>query len=253
MQITMMGRTYSPLISAPLHSHDQWELVMHQSGTGVTQIGDNSIPFSPGSITICPPNIKHSKTADNGCFEDIWVTFSGFPLIEKMHSIIFYDDADRKIETLLMMAFTTFYQKNPGWSEICSSLLTTISQILYHQSIKNQIVDKVQIVQNEIIRNFTNPEFQLETLMDQLPYNKDYLRRCFKKALGINPIEYLINLRLEYANTILTNNPNYSIKDIAWMSGFYDPSYFSRLYKKQYQISPSVQCRDINNKDHLAT
>lgn len=248
MEIKMIGRSYAPLITYPMHSHDTWELVLHQSGTGIAQIDDHSFNFTPSFITLCPPRIKHSKTSTNGSFEDIWINFTDYPLIENLQSYTFYDDADKKIENLLLMALTIFYQKNPGWSEICSCLLIAIGHILFHQSIKIQAVNKTQLLQNEIIRNFTNPEFSIEASMEQLPYSKDHLRRCFKKDLGINPLDYLTNLRLNYAKTLLQNNLHYSIKDVAWLAGFYDPAYFSKLYRKHFHISPSMQGKENNIK-----
>lgn len=244
MEVNMIGRTYAPLASYPMHSHNTWELVLHQSGMGITQIGDLSFNFSPGFITLCPPGVKHSKTSNEGSFEDIFIAFSDYPLIENLQFYTFYDDADKKIENLLIMALTVFYQKNTGWHEICSCFLTTISHILFHQSIKIQAVDKTQILQNEIIRNFTNPEFHIETAMEQLPYSKDHLRRCFKKELGMNPLEYLTLLRLNYAKSLLQDNSNYSVKDVAWIAGFYDTAYFSRLYRKHFHICPSHQCKE---------
>lgn len=240
MQIHMIGRTYSPTSVFPLHSHDYWELVLHQSGTGITSIGDQTIPFSPGCITICPPKLKHSKHVNTGFFEDIFIQFSGIPSIEDTNISIFYD-VDKKIETLLLMIISVYYQKKPGWDEVCSSILLIITRILYYQSFNTKVVDNVQLLQNEIIQNFTNPEFQLATVMDKIPYNKDYLRRCFKKELGINPLEYLLQMRMNYGRTLLQNNKNYSIKEVAFMSGYYDAGYFSRLYQKYFNINPSKE------------
>ncbi len=240
MQILMIGRTYSPISTSPMHSHDQWELVLHQSGTGITNIGDQSIPFTPGCITICPPGLNHSKHVSDGLFEDIFIQFSGIPFIENSHISIFYD-IDKKIETLLLMIISIYYQKKPGWDEICSSILLIITRILYYQSFNIKLVDHVQLLQNEIVQNFTNPEFHLDVALDKLPYNKDYLRRCFKKALGVNPLEYLIQMRMDYAKTLLQNNKKYSVKEVAFMSGYYDSGYFSRLYRKHFKINPSKQ------------
>ena len=54
----------------------------------------------------------------------------------------------------------------------------------------------------------------------------------------MSPIEYLTELRLKHARTILMNTQR-PIRIVAEESGFEDPSYFARVYKKRFHLSPS--------------
>ena len=64
----------------------------------------------------------------------------------------------------------------------------------------------------------------------------------FKKVTGYSPIDYLLQVKLSKAAELLrkTEEP---ISEIAQKCGFPDSNYFSRQFKKKYNLSP----RDYRN------
>ncbi len=71
--------------------------------------------------------------------------------------------------------------------------------------------------------------------VDISPY---YFSKLFKEETGENFIEYLTNLRIEKAKLLLQNK-EISIKSICMETGYSDPNYFSRIFKKQVGITPT--------------
>lgn len=65
-----------------------------------------------------------------------------------------------------------------------------------------------------------------------------YLSRIFKQNLGCTLMEYLTQIRVEKAKMML-RNPKYNITQVAEESGFEDPGYFTRVFKKIEGITPS--------------
>lgn len=61
--------------------------------------------------------------------------------------------------------------------------------------------------------------------------------RCFQKYYGKAPIEYMIEYRLDQARRLLESS-ELSVKEIGFECGFYDPSYFTRIYRKHFGITP---------------
>ena len=53
-------------------------------------------------------------------------------------------------------------------------------------------------------------------------------------------MEYLILKRLAYARMLLDSGAVMSVKEAAFASGFDDPSYFCRAYKKRYGTTPGA-------------
>lgn len=85
---------------------------------------------------------------------------------------------------------------------------------------------------------YTDSNFSIHDISSHFGISEVHLRRLFKQALDISPIKYINNLKLDKAKNMLKFS-NYSIVEIAQSSGFADPYYFSRFFKKQTGISPS--------------
>lgn len=63
------------------------------------------------------------------------------------------------------------------------------------------------------------------------------LTRHFRERTGVSPLEYLIRVRLKKASVLL-QNPELGLAEIADMTGFTDSNYFCRLFRKHFGISP---------------
>ncbi len=61
--------------------------------------------------------------------------------------------------------------------------------------------------------------------------------RCFKQFTGQTPVDYIQNYRLKQAEKLLINN-KYSITEIGYQCGFYSSSYFSKLFKERFGMTP---------------
>lgn len=68
--------------------------------------------------------------------------------------------------------------------------------------------------------------------------SREHLARSVKRYCGITLADYISELRLNYASTLLarTNTP---IIDICYVCGFGSVSYFYRVFKAKYKLSPS--------------
>lgn len=80
-------------------------------------------------------------------------------------------------------------------------------------------------------------KFQLNVLADHLAVSERTLNRRFKQALGVAPLEYLQNLRIEVAKRMLESRP-VSLADVSQRVGYADLSTFRRLFKKKTGLSP---------------
>ena len=68
--------------------------------------------------------------------------------------------------------------------------------------------------------------------------SEGHLCRLFKKEMGVGFSEYLRDKRVNYARTLFDHGID-SIKNVALLSGFNDPLYFSSVFKKVTGDSPS--------------
>ncbi|MZQ80863.1 ABC transporter substrate-binding protein [Paenibacillus sp. 5J-6] len=65
------------------------------------------------------------------------------------------------------------------------------------------------------------------------------MQRMFNKRLGLGPIDYLMQIRIDKAKELLCST-NSGLKDIAEAVGYVDNYYFSRLFRRYTGVSPSM-------------
>ena len=92
--------------------------------------------------------------------------------------------------------------------------------------------------------HFRDPELRMERLCSDLYLSTSTLRWVFAKEMGVSPKQYLTQLRLNHALSLLTDK-KLSIKEIAYECGFSDEKYFSSVFKKTYGRSPSLLKNDF--------
>lgn len=88
------------------------------------------------------------------------------------------------------------------------------------------------------IHSHYNEDISLNLLAEKVYLTPSYISMMFKKRIGQNLSEYLINLRMEKAQEIILNS-NKRICDICTEVGYSNVPYFSTLFKKYHGITPS--------------
>ena len=78
-------------------------------------------------------------------------------------------------------------------------------------------------------------------------YNEKYLGTLFKKQTGLSFHDYLNHRRL-YRSRMLLEQSGDSILSIATRVGFNNVTYFNRLFKAYYGVSPSQMRAKLHKK-----
>ncbi len=88
-----------------------------------------------------------------------------------------------------------------------------------------------------ICRHYSE-NFGLDELCDKLHISTAHFSRQFHQQYGTSPTTFTNRLRLEYAISLLLNS-NLTIKEIAARSGYSDSNYFSKIFRKHTDMTPS--------------
>lgn len=119
----------------------------------------------------------------------------------------------------------------------------------------SEISDNGAQVTSDIARfsealSYINSNFHLESLdrdsvAKVMCMSPTHFSKMFHKMVGMPFRDYLLNTRLNYANGMLKMT-DMTIVEIALMSGFNSESYFSKVFKKRFGVSPGKVRRRKN-------
>ena len=87
-----------------------------------------------------------------------------------------------------------------------------------------------------ISNNFTE-NLTIDKLAKNVNISPDHLSRIFKKTTGVTIGQYITEMRLNYAKSLVKMS-NIPINEICIKSGFNSPEHFSRLFKEKFNMSP---------------
>ena len=92
---------------------------------------------------------------------------------------------------------------------------------------------------NELIEiHYTDPMFDVDTFASKMFVSRSQLYKKLKAITGLSTNDYLTVFRLKKSVELLKKG-DLQINEIAYNTGFNDPKYFSRVFKKYYNCSPS--------------
>lgn len=89
-----------------------------------------------------------------------------------------------------------------------------------------------------VVDNLSNVDFGPAELQLAMKMSKTQLHNKLTALAGRSTALFIRGIRLKYAKQALEQNPDLTVKQAAYDFGFKDPNYFSRCFKKEFNISP---------------
>lgn len=124
-----------------------------------------------------------------------------------------------------------------------SILLYTFSRFDAGSAEVNEIINRVVTVTEE---SFSDPTTSITEISRNLGYNAKYISHLFKKKMGVSYSEYIRDIRIKYAVSLFEHGID-SVKNVALLSGFKDPLYFSSVFKKTVGVAPKDYLTALNS------
>ena len=113
---------------------------------------------------------------------------------------------------------------------------TYVSKVHAHKM--NPQISKATAESCEYIKANAYKEISLESISSELGYSPYYFAKRFKKELGVKVLDYIKQVRIEYAKIELLST-NKSVDEISDLLHFGTRNYFSRVFKAETGVSPS--------------
>lgn len=152
-----------------------------------------------------------------------WGAFKFFPSV----------DVEKYVEDIKKIINVYYKTKN-------ESILSALSYSFYINFFENQQENTLESLDKTALyieKNFSR-KLTLEELALVNKTSVSKLCHDFKSKYGFTVFQYILNLRLRYAYSLLNSVSDIKTKDVAIACGFEDVSYFCRLYKRKFGTTP---------------
>lgn len=80
-------------------------------------------------------------------------------------------------------------------------------------------------------------EFDLDACATHLGVSRRQIERLFNRYLGVTPVRYMNDLRLQHGRALLAET-DMSVTEVAIACGYASSSHFSKSFRKKYGVSP---------------
>ncbi len=112
--------------------------------------------------------------------------------------------------------------------------------LLAHSPVDEEFIDKISVL---IDANLNESALTTSFLCLELGMSSSKLYRKIKELTDLSPNEFIRTIRLKKAASLLRSR-RYNVSEVSSMTGFNDPLYFSRCFKKQFGFPPSNLLKD---------
>lgn len=115
---------------------------------------------------------------------------------------------------------------------------------ILHQPFEGLLLQENSINHNKLhivkkyIQNNIHQKLSIDAMAELISVSKSNFFKLFKKEVGISPNEFILKERISLAKTMLLRKE--SIKEVAFLTGFSDTNYFTRVFKAHEGTTPKL-------------
>ncbi len=264
------GATHHRRITTILHDHDFYELFLITEGRLTHLINNNEVILETGDLVFIRPRDQHCYRQING--EDSHLINLAFPSHTLTDLFTYLGEGFAPARLLDAELPPTLHLQDKAQHEILSRL-NQLNNIPHIE--KSRIRTQLRLVLAELLGRFFTHEpasngvgtvswFQELCQQMKQPHNlregvpqmrriahtsAEHLSRTFRKQLDCTPTEYVNDLRLTVAANLLIHSDR-PIVDISLEVGYDNLSYFYRIFKQRYRLTPA-RFRSQNHKQSI--
>lgn len=250
----------------PMHWHDEMEIVAVKKGTGKISINYETYTVTAGTILLIPAGQIHSiHGMEDSTMEYENILFTADFLLshqEDLCSTQFIRPLFQNtiaFDTLVLTPTLSYYSeiaalltqvdqlsdaRPEGYQLAIKGLFYQIFFILFTHKKKDfrilqtpKSLEKMKLLIKYMEEHYTEP-ITIPEMAELIHYSPSHFMKFFKNTMGTSFISYLNDYRLTMAARNLRLSSD-SILEIASQSGFDNLSYFNRLFKRKYGMTPS--------------
>lgn len=272
----------SPIIH--WHWHEEVEFQYIQQGQAYITCDECNISVFAGDIIFINQNVRHFITpagADGVIYSSVVVNPSfilGLGQLELESKYVNPIIADRSFNCLHITSRDVIYQQfeplvrqlitlnegcPSGYELLSKAYVLQLWKLLYDQfpvksavspsitaRTANQDAQRAKQAMLYIQEHFMET-VTLDDIANSILVSRSECCRCFKRATGLSPIEYLMKYRIMEAAKYMHRKTHESISEIAGAVGFNNTSYFNKTFKKFLGCTPTEYRQSLRKDTSL--
>lgn len=255
-----------------LHFHNCLEIGVCHTHEGRLDFGDHSVTYKAGDFTLIARNYPHTTYSTHGgkslwsyifvdldeFFKSRVITNSSGSLLPSLSYYIGNKDTSPKLYSYIMAVIEEMTEKQPDYTTCVTGLMTAIlveiTRLCEHESpaqkpIPNSSMLSIHPALNYIHDNYMQ-QFPVELLAEMCHLSVTHFRRTFNTIMGISPLEFINNTRIEHACLLLSSTDS-SILEISEQVGFHSVSSFNRAFVKLMEVPPREWRKNNSNGESV--
>ncbi len=208
-----------------------------------------------GDVFLITPERLVSYTADeNDPWEYLWVGFAGSDAqglvsltgLSAEQPVLHLEDgaqAERLLAAIYEAVGSAAYQE----TRMCGGLYLFLAFLMEKANTPHPEADSARVYSELAVRyiehNYSAP-IGVDDIAAHVGVSRSHLYRVFIRHLGLSPNDFLTRFRMGKA-CLLLHDTLLSIGEVAGSVGFSDPLYFSRVFRRFKDMSPSEYKKSV--------
>ena len=213
-------------------------------GKGILHLAFRSFPLEAGDLFLAFPGVPF-RIENTESLHFLYISFIGTRAVQILDELRIRSDSPVLhdygfLEESWRHALEITTPRNADLTSE-SVLLGTFAEISKRNSEPGEphTSEAATRMQQYIDEHFSEPDLTMEKVCRVFSYHPKYGSTLFKQHLRVGFREYLRTLRVQYACALIEQGMT-SVKDLAALCGYPDPSYFSRVFHQETGISPKM-------------
>lgn len=224
------------------HNKPNHVLVYKHTGASYYHFQSHSVLLKQGQVLFIPRGQSYRvELAHEEESRYTAIIFSSDVLLDEPHVFELENQSEIEHEFIRILHSWSTPTKTNDYRVISLlfSIFAHLSAVLEYAYVpKSKAVEIAPAVQYMKIHIF-DPTLKVSTLHQHCDMSDTYFRKIFKSVYKISPQKYVTAFRMRQAKQILDEHTCKSVSEVAVLVGYQDPLYFSRVFKKCFDIAPS--------------
>lgn len=243
----------------PLHTHTYYEFFYITSGSVKHYFNGQVQTLTTGDLYMIKPRDTHTFFPRESCHthRDILISI---PMWKSLCDYIHLDLSNTLLPSQQKISLSPLgvdslenllscFQENcinnpnPCQNPFSYIIMVKLAENFLLLKEKNQASPPAWFLQ--LINYIGQPDFFTSGQKDifkELHYSREYICRVFKMHLQETPTGYINHKRLDYAASLLCHTDK-TVEEICFESGFNNLSYFNRIFKNRFKVTPPSKFR----------